>query len=415
MTKNGIIKIAYVSQNSRAFNFGVGLAEGSENREKLWNYLYGQFKNSPADKRELRVLQGFISYCSENDNQLADKILDSSVKDPILGEYYPLLEIYSKGDKRCIERLHESLDAGIANVFYYQNLAYGRTHEAINDQELSALLEKIAKKDKGIPVAMEIINMRFHEKSDPSKHSAVLLNAIRNILKAFNFSTEKRGQRDYDYRLKEITRTALAGEDGKPAAKEIINNFLSAVSKGGVYSFDYPDFLNKFAAIQPRVFLDSVLDNKDLAEHHHRRLFSNDFDRNENPLNQISETLLIEWCEEDPAERYPLIASAIQVFTEDKSGGEAKWKDIIYTIFQQAPKLTDILNNLADAIVPMSWSGSRATIMDSRKILFSDLFEHENEEIRSWAREQYAITEENIRKERQYELSRSRDMHESFE
>jgi len=87
----------------------------------------------------------------------------------------------------------------------------------------------------------------------------------------------------------------------------------------------------------------------------------------------------------------------------------------VYSIFEKAPDLGIVLKHLADAIRPTSWSGSRADILQKRSVLFKSLYQHDNAEIRAWARGQYSALMETIEKDREWEDRHNRVRNESFE
>jgi hypothetical protein len=112
-------------------------------------------------------------------------------------------------------------------------------------------------------------------------------------------------------------------------------------------------------------------------------MFTDDFERRNNPLNQISDDDLISWCNNEPEDRYTLIASAIQAFSKSTETGKLEWKPVVYSIFEKAPDLSVVLEHLADAIRPRSWGGSLADIFQKRAVLFLSLYQHDNVEKRA--------------------------------
>ncbi len=63
----------------------------------------------------------------------------------------------------------------------------------------------------------------------------------------------------------------------------------------------------------------------------------------------------------------------------------------------------------------MSWSGSRADILQKRAVLYQNLYEHDNEEVVAWARSRYTKLQEDIRNEREREDQQDRGRNERFE
>ncbi len=116
----------------------------------------------------------------------------------------------------------------------------------------------------------------------------------------------------------------------------------------------------------------------------------------DNPLNQISDIDLLSWCEKDPSSRYPLVASAIIAFKKSDEVGKYEWNPFIFAIFNKAPVLEDVLKHLTDILRPAPWNDSLVDILRRRAVLYQDLYEHENEEVVAWARNQYAKVQEGI-------------------
>ncbi len=84
-------------------------------------------------------------------------------------------------DKQGVRRLLQALDK--APVWQFKVLAFGRASDPIAGSDLRTLLQAIAAKPQGFPVAAEILDMRLF--SDGDKKIAVdseLLAAGRDLL-----------------------------------------------------------------------------------------------------------------------------------------------------------------------------------------------------------------------------------------
>lgn len=88
---------------------------------------------------------------------------------------------------------------------------------------------------------------------------------------------------------------------------------------------------------------------------------------------------------------------------------------IAYLLFDKAPNLTIILQYLSKSTIPTSWSGSLAEILLERAELLKELFRHENDEIRSWAKEQYSVLQKEAKDAHENEEKRNRVYNERFE
>jgi hypothetical protein len=402
--------------SSRSHIFGRGLAEGDRDKQELFKMLRTGLEKTPPEKRGIGVIRGFLSSCAESDPSFYNTTLDELVDDDVLGEWFPILQTASTIDERGVNRLHKALDIGKAKVQTFQYLAWGRAHEPISDDELARLLRKILSKEGGFDVAIEIINMRAHaRRKNSQKWSESLIEVAREILSTYFFNVERGRVPNADFHLSEIAGICISGQEGIPAAEKISLQLAKAINDHRIYAFDYPHLLNRLAQAQPRVFLDVFLGDKDIEVYQRRRMFPNNFERHDNPLNQIPDIELLSWCEEDPHSRFPIVASAVEAFKKSDQTGEYDWKPIVYAILERAPDLTAVLEQLAEKIRPMSWSGSLSSILKDRSVLYQKLFVHDNTIIQAWAKSQLLRLKEAIRKEAEWEDQRHRERFETFE
>jgi len=416
-TLNALLPELVSTQSTRLHSFGRGLADSCSDKQELWQMLCANLERTPSEKRQINVFLGFLSSCAENDPVFYNSILDNAVTNDLLGEWFPIFQTTSSIDQRGVERLHEALDTRKAKIHTFQYLAWGRVHESISDDDLADLLKKILSKEEGLSVAVEILKMRFHRpKEEFAEYSKNLIAVARDVLSTYSFPDELR-KNNLGYDLAQIARPCLNGQEGVKAAIQTCQHLADAITDNRIYSFHYSELLNTLARSQPFVFLSVFLENDRVKDYQRRRMFVDDLERRGNPLNQVSDDDLISWCDSDAKYRYPLIASAIQAFSESAETNGLAWKPIVYSIFEKAPDLSVVLEHLADAIVigPMSWTGSRASILQKRSVLFQSLYQHDNAEIRAWARDKYSVLQETIKREREWEEGHNRKINQSFE
>jgi hypothetical protein len=401
------------ASNPRIRALGRGLAKGCTDKQALWQDIRAAFETTQPEKRYTCIMEGFLSACAEIEPDLYNSILDDLILDDLLCEWFPIFQTASNIDHRGVERLKKALEAEIANIEYYRNLAWGRAHEAISDDDLASLLEKILSREDGIGVAIEILAMRFYAQKDPAGHSLQLVSVARDVLRMYQLSEDRRRRDSQDQELSEIAMVCLNGKDGIQSAEELCKHLVQAIIDDYVYTFDYSNLFNSLSRAQPFVFLDAFIGNDRIKPYQRQRMFNADFESRDNPLDQISDDDLIIWCEKDPESRYPLITLAIQPFKE--CDGKLTWKPVMYRIFDRAPDLGAIFNNIAYSMIPKSWSGSRADIMQNRSVLYKELYEHDNAEIMSLAKAKYSELQRKIIEERQSEGNLHRRQFESFE
>ena len=291
--------------------------------------MHDALGKTPPEKRQIGVIRGFLTSCAKSDPSFYNAALDDLVKDELLGEWFPNFQMTSTIDQRGVERLHEALDLGVAPIYSFQYLAYGKAHESISDDELAGLLEKIHLREGGADVALEILNMRFYEREKKSlKYSNRLESLARDVITAYSFDDALVKQNDHDYQLTEVVSVCLGGTKGSQAASIFCQNLAKAISENRIYSFDFPQLLNKLAKIRPTVFLDAFLGGDDTEDYFLRRVFSDEFELHGNPVNQISDKDILSWCDKDTSSRYPLVASTVEAFKQSDETGKYEWETL---------------------------------------------------------------------------------------
>jgi hypothetical protein len=311
--------------------------------------------------------------------------------------------------------LHKALDLGKAEINKFECLAHNRAHENINDDELALILTKILSKKEGTYVVIKILAKRLIDKKDEVlKISGNIIILANKVLSKFTPPEKKGEHKNLDYDLAIIAKVLRNDKNSSLAARKICNTLFEGIKNNYFFTTDYPRLLTTLTHSYPHIFLDIFLGSKEIENYQRKRMLSYDFNRNA-PLNNISDEDIISWCENDPSFRYPVIVSVFRTFKKLKESDEIEWKPIVYIIFEKAPNLDKVLLQLSDAIRPLSWSGSGTNILCERSFLFQRLFEHNNEEIRTWARCQYDALQKTIKEERKREQSNYSERNESFE
>ncbi len=402
---------------SRLYTFGQGLADGSNDKQETWQILYNQYKRTESEKRQFVVLVGYLSSCAESAPEFYNSTLDSLVNDEYLGIWFPFFQGVATIDQRGVERLHEALDTGHVRVDTFRDLAWGRRHEAISDDDLADLLTKLKKQENGVSVVLDILRMRLHETEEKQiQYSRKLIETACIFLEEYPFAKGNLGQDNIGYELAQITKVCFSNKFGAKFILNICEHFAKLIADYQVYSFEYTDLFSTIARIKPFVFLDVFLENKKNIENYTPYLvFRDSFDERDLFIDQIVDDVLISWCEVAPETRYSLLASVTKLFSRSIETKEIGLNRIVYLLVNKAPNLTIILQHLSKSVRPMSWSGSLAELLSKRAELLKEFFEHNNEEIKSWAKEQYSVLQRKAKKEREAEERDNRLHNERFE
>ena len=245
--------------------------------------------------------------------------------------------------------------------------------------------------------------------------SDLLAEVARKVLIEFPDKCGKSTKSETDRALVRILDVCTSGSDGETAAKEICRRFLQAIENKQVTPFSYPALLAALASCCPTTFLDVFLGDNHLQDYQLRQMFRDTSKTQGNPMSQFTDDDIITWCNEYPRSRYPRVACAIQAFGKSEETGKYEWKPIVYRIFKNATDVNNILAHLEAALLPMAWTGSLASALEERGVLFQCLYQHNSVAIRDWARNQYILLQERIKMERESENMWNRDRNERFE
>jgi hypothetical protein len=404
------------TDGARLYSFGQGLADGCTDPIKMWQAFRMQLSALEKSRHNYQVLRGFLNALSLINSDISEKILDEAVTDSIVASLFPILQTSVNINTQGIERLKKALGHGVAPIWQYENLAYGRVHESINDKDFCDLLRLIVDKPDGLLVAIEILGMRLYGHSDKKQSlSDIIISLGQELLLKINFSRKDRRPNTIDYRLSEIIKACFVNDSAKENTKTLCIKLAQAFSNHDIYATDYPYVLESLAKKQPLAFLDGFLGDDIEDKQHIKRFFLNDIESKHNPMPVIDEDLIIDWCEANPKVRYAKVASVIVPYRNSEKEGVLEWTPLALRIINNSPDSVEVLNEFKSTFRPMSWSGSRAAIMQRRLNLLSDLRNHENTSVSGWACKEERQYQQEIESELRWEKDREISRNESFE
>lgn len=403
------------SDGIRLFSFGQGLADGCANPQKIWQNFREQLSFLNESERNYQVLCGFLNAISEINSDILEMFLDEAVTDNILAFAYPLLQSSVEISVQGFERIKQSLEHGTVPIWQYRNLACRIVQENVSDENLCELLRLISSKPEGIVVSIDILYTRIynHPKEDALSNSIISLG--QEFLLEYQFLQKDNRINEMDYALSNIIKSCFVGESSKESARLLCNKLIQTFINDNIYFIYYGDVIKELAIAQPVVFLDTFLGQDARPDRRIERMFSKTLKVNPNPMSYIDDDVIIEWCEESPKTRYPLVASVIIPYTKCENNALLEWTPLALNIITNCSDPIVVLNEFKLTFRPMSWSGSRANIMQSRLKLILDLKKHENSFIAEWACKEERVFEKEISSEREWELKQENNQNERFE
>lgn len=396
---------AAVAQEGRIFQFGQGLASGADDVDAIWLQIMGALERQPHANRRVDIVGGYFSGLAKRNAPELNRYLDDSVENPTLAPHFPWLQSRAGLDERGIERLHMSLEAGIAEAWSFRSLAMGGVAKPVPGASLAALLHRIEAMPNGREVSVDILQMRyFGDRQDGIEVDDALIECGRWLLE----KSELGGGDVRDHRLGEIASVCLAGQEAEQPARRICRRIKSKFDDHLLYSFNASHLLQKIFEAQPVAALDEFLIDDKASD------TFGDFEgfgtSRASPLEFIDIDTLEQWALVNPQVRLPRLANSVALFTS-ADGSEETWSPIFLRLLELAPEKRAFLENVHHRLRPTGWSGSLADILDKRRALLDQLIQHADPDISEWAIEQG----QRLEAESQFQRTQERREDETFE
>jgi hypothetical protein len=398
---------------SRLPYLAMGIAISAPDKRAAWNALVQALGNQLSGERNLGALAGYLNELERTDKILTEALLDEALEHPLLGEYFVTLQCAVTITSRGVERLMRAVEFGTAPIFEFERLSYGRATDVIDGPNLERLLLAINKKPKGFKIAMSILSMHFHSiGKDKNKYPPELIELGRQLIADPEFDNHDHMQ---DYRLHELIDICLDGPGGASAARAFCEKFKAGMADYSIYSFNFPQSLKSMFARQPRVTLD-VFFNRDSESEQDLGIdsFDDPADHRANPLDGLPDAEVLAWCAEGNNDRYVKAARAVSFFLR-KGEHASEWTPIAMSMLRAAPNPVAVLEVFIERFSPRSWSGSLATILESRIPLLDALDNFENADVVALIKRKKPEIAEFARQYRESETQRDRARDERFE
>ena len=393
--------------------FGRGLAAASPDPRLTWARLVDGLGQVAPEQRDVGVFCGLLAELRERDADLAQAVLDEALDQPALLAFLPVLQSAMGLDERGVERLKQALQGGKVPIWVFRNLAFGRATDHVGGGALGNLLLQIADQSDGFDVALEILSMRlFSDRSAQREHERELLESGRQLLRYVTFG---RGNQQRDHQLGDVVRACLAAPDAHAVAAEYAVRLRHAVASHSTSSFDQPDSLKALLEVQPAAVLDALFVADEDEQWAGTALFEAGSDRFGSPADAISSEALLAWCDVDGERRYPLAASIVTFARRPDESGSVVWSEQAKALLARAPDPSSVLEVFTQRFRPMSWSGSRASLMEANAQLLDCLEPPSPSGLMPFVAEAKTRLEQEISRERQRETEEGRIRDERFE
>jgi hypothetical protein len=361
-----------VENSGKLRAFGHALALAADVPQALWAPLVRAF--AVSTKKNTQVLNGFLTGIQQRDDALADAMLDEAVTHPALAADFPVLQGSVTIDERGVARLRRALAHGTAPIGAYNNLAYGRSCDPIPGPTFRDLVLAIGERPGGEVVALDILAMRiFTDRSDKRLTVPETMEAGRKLLQAFELPNERTRDERIDHDLALVVSGCLEGSEGRQAAVKLCGRLIEGFDKRHLSPSDYADTMTALFKLHPSEMLDAFFAQGEKRRRRAVQTFALFMRHRANPLSAVPDELILAWSDKDPVTRYPLVAATATLFKRPNHQLPEAWTPLTTKLFAKAPDAKEVLAEIVHRLRPMSWSGSRATKMESRLRLLEQL------------------------------------------
>lgn len=368
------------NQSDKAFAFGRGVGSNLVDAVGFLERVRGHIASTNKSDLSLIGIRGFIHEWSQAEPNAVDTFLEKAVSDEVWSPWFVELQMQAGTDDRAFNRLMQAAQSQSTPAWQFYYMAGGKAVEAFSPKQLIELSGMIGNRSsEGLAVAFDILGMVVHcapEKGEKYNNSfrRLLLQYLINV--DWDALSSGGGRTDYDAEV--LLRYVLNCDDTfAPDAVVMLKSIIN--SKRDDYGY-YSGELNKILAPFFEFFPVDTLDvafalddegHRSIADHLSDEWNS---DRNGSALEKVPAEVLIDWCSVSPLDRFDFAAGCCKIFEGGSGDDEPKCiSKVAVSLAAAAPNKRAVVEKFTTRMKPMSWSGSRAAILESRLPLLMSL------------------------------------------
>ncbi|MBU77613.1 MAG: hypothetical protein CMK63_11520 [Pseudoalteromonadaceae bacterium] len=407
--------LSYSGSNSNLFEFGEGCAEGTHNNQELLTLTISALEEIPEKERNINFLCGQIKHLSKVNISLTNTFLDKFMTHPELKKYFILVQLSYVIDQDAIARILKALKENTSPVWMYRNLACGRSHEPIPDEQLCEILDLIWKQQDGQAVAIEILSMRFHELKQNQHYvvSDLLKEKSASLLASFNYAEERGTSGGSDYSLTQIANVCFSAGTNEKYALTVLEAIKAKILTHIIDRYDFPEFMSTIIQLHPILALEIFIGKNKEIEPQIRNAIKGRLDKKVSPFSKVNIKSTLNWCKYNGKDSYPALASIITPYQSNEKTLE--WTPLAIELLQACPEPALVLDKYLSNFTPSGGAGSWAKILESRLPLFQPLIDSTDKRVSEWAITKKPQWEAYIAREYEREVEHDTENGERFE
>lgn len=400
------------AESQKTFALGQGLATGCGSLSESWSRLRDEFLKFPESKRKPQLLSGFLASAMDRSARETEILLDEVLADQRLHPYLLYWQMRAGASGNAFGRMMKALAIDTVPVSSFRQLASGRAHEALDDEQLHLVLQEILAKDGGNGVATEILGMRvFGRLSDKLPISESLKATGRQFLAKVELERSGHG----DHMIGEVIKVAFDKPEYEDQARAFCGRIIIAIESWKVSGWDVGEIMTSLTRTFPIVVLDMLVEQAVDADGTGLTLFQDMRSNRACPLDAMPDEVWMSWAAQKPATRYELLARVMRFSNADDEDHANGWYPSATRLIDVAPEPVKVLDTFFQRFRPNGWSGSLAETLATRVPLIESLKKHSNAAISAWADEHAHAFAAYINGQRAREAAEDRVRDQAFE
>ncbi len=372
-----LAELLVTEDQQRAFECGIGLAEGASDLDELWTILLSDFEKADETKRNATVIGGFLKRSHERDQVFSDRALESALHRSSLMPVLPYLQARVGIDHVGIERLRRGIASKLVEARAFANIANG-VIEHSPPEPLALLLTDVADLPGGMVVALDILHMYFFaNKTTFATAPEPLLEVGRQML------TKLRLARVTGYRVHGLAHVIEICCSGSGTATSIVvaSSLRSGLEVGDIHFFEIREVIKALCKAQPHVMLDIFI----LAPSEDNAMWRWDMGgRKGLPYKSIGATTIQAWASVAPETRYALLGPALPLFSRGDFEESSEIDPLFADLLRLAPHKTAFLGRFDRQVHPNQISGSLKEMLQNRRAELMRLANEMPGEVSHW-------------------------------
>ncbi|OJV41182.1 MAG: hypothetical protein BGO25_15630 [Acidobacteriales bacterium 59-55] len=347
-------------------SLAAGLAGKLRNPASVWALLHCSYLELSEDERKPELLAVFLSSLQKKRATFVETALEKLSHDPEFAPDFPRIQCAVIPGPKGVARLIQSMKSDTVASSSYEAIA--NVSDCLTDKEFGKLFRPLAKRPGGFDACLHLIWLRLARmKTQPSKPTTGLKTLGRDLLLQWDCSPHGSMM---DYQLAEVVEKCMPSLGSEKVAYELCTRCSKKAHMSLFFLDQYPRLFTALMKVHPEDTLSGLLDSGSKLQ---RRGSARRRNHESGSLfAALPEKAVIDWCEKGKPGRYVLMASVIDAISEGDKGDTA-WQPLALAILAKARGKEKVLAAYFHQFRPMSWSGSRASIMERRLGLFDDL------------------------------------------